>query len=105
MKRTPARQLLDAARPRLSPKLTAIAKEMEALELDEMASCLRSKWGDLNAGELQQLGKYFKTLAARLHGELERRVRLNSRSGSGVAGARDSDTGMRAVGGGRRWKR
>jgi hypothetical protein len=77
MKRTPARQLRDAARPHLNPKLTVIAKDMEALDINEMASCLWSKWGDLNAGELKQLSKYFKTLAARLHGELERRGRLH----------------------------
>jgi hypothetical protein len=69
--------LLDAARLRLNPKLTAISKEMEALDLNEMASRLRSKWGDLNAGGLKQLSKYFKTLAKRLHGELERRARLH----------------------------
>ena len=77
MKRTPARQLRDAARPPLNPKLAAIAQEMEALELSEMASCLRSKWGDLNADELKQLSKYLKTQAARIHGELERRARLH----------------------------
>ena len=77
MKRTPARQLPDAARPRLNPKLAALAKEMEVLDINEMASCLWSKWGELNAGELKQLSKYFKTLAARLHGELERRTRLH----------------------------
>ena len=77
MKRTPARQLRDAAHPRLNPKLTAIAKEMEALDINAMASCLWSKWSDLNEGELKQLSKYFKTLVARLHGELEGRARLH----------------------------
>jgi len=77
MKRRPARQSRDAARPHLNPKLTAIAKEMEALDIKEMASCLWSKWSDLNEGELKQLSKYFKTLVARLHGELERRARFH----------------------------
>jgi hypothetical protein len=70
MKRMPARQLPDAARPRLNPKLTAIAKEMEALELDERASRLRSKWGNrrqLTAARIKdELGVIFMKKPTRL---------------------------------------
>jgi hypothetical protein len=68
---------ITAARLSLNPKLSASSKEMEALDLNELGSRLRSQWGELNAGELKQLSKYCKTLAERLDGELERRAWLH----------------------------